>query len=282
MPERQSGQDGKLTNRVNPEGVLSCIWVDAGLVSYKLCDYDFECEACAFDQVMRQRSHRTFKTPVQSKIPLHKEKYSNGPPEYGDTPAGLVRQFLLPSGTNTLPPGRFYSGNYVWAKRVEDDRYRIGLNEHIVSLFHDTWNVILPQPGSVSRRNAPLAWIILEDGTIVVRSPLDGKISKSNFQLRESPSLINSDPYEAGWICEVEGVELKKVEPVLMDETAAKIHYDSQFRDLEKSIISDLESKPDRVGLTMMDGGVKPKILKDILGPRKYISLLKRLLSSDM
>ena len=33
--------------------MLPCVWMSAGLVSFKLCDREGECEGCPFDRVMR-------------------------------------------------------------------------------------------------------------------------------------------------------------------------------------------------------------------------------------
>lgn len=33
--------------------VLPCVWMSAGLVAFKLCDREGECESCPFDQAMR-------------------------------------------------------------------------------------------------------------------------------------------------------------------------------------------------------------------------------------
>lgn len=36
-----------------PPGVLSCVWMSAGLVAFKLCDREGECDGCPFDVAMR-------------------------------------------------------------------------------------------------------------------------------------------------------------------------------------------------------------------------------------
>ena len=282
MSEKSAGQDLKSMNRVIPEGESSCIWVDAGVVSYRLCDRNFECEDCPFDQVMRRESRRDSNVSISAKDWSSEKKHFDQSFTGHETIADLVKKFFSVSAACELPSRRFYSRNHVWAKKIDDGCYRIGLDEYAASLLRDTWSVILPQTGTVSRRNAPLSWAILEDGTIMVRSPLNGKVSMSNLHLKESPSLIVSDPYESGWICEIAGVEDKAVGSNSFDEAAGKKFYDNQFAELEKTIVSELERKPELVGATMMDGGTRPKTLKDLLGPQKYLSILKSLLSMDM
>ena len=48
-----------------PPGVLPCVWMSAGLVSFKLCDREGECEGCPFDRAMRGPTPRCSpRTPV--------------------------------------------------------------------------------------------------------------------------------------------------------------------------------------------------------------------------
>jgi hypothetical protein len=31
-----------------------CVWMESGVVNYKLCDFEYNCEACPFDQALRE------------------------------------------------------------------------------------------------------------------------------------------------------------------------------------------------------------------------------------
>jgi len=37
-----------------PNGDLECVWMWAGIVTYKLCDCNYECEHCSFDRAMKE------------------------------------------------------------------------------------------------------------------------------------------------------------------------------------------------------------------------------------
>jgi len=36
------------------ESKKSCIWMDAGVVQFKLCDSNFDCQSCGFDRAMTE------------------------------------------------------------------------------------------------------------------------------------------------------------------------------------------------------------------------------------
>jgi glycine cleavage system H lipoate-binding protein len=44
--------------RVVPPGKNKCIWMDAGIVSYRLCIYNFDCPSCEFDHAMQLKLSR--------------------------------------------------------------------------------------------------------------------------------------------------------------------------------------------------------------------------------
>ena len=42
-----------LRHQILPRDAEPCIWMSAGLVSYKLCDRDFDCGNCPLDAALR-------------------------------------------------------------------------------------------------------------------------------------------------------------------------------------------------------------------------------------
>jgi len=48
--------------KIVPPGKKKCVWMEASVVSYKLCDYNFDCSTCVYDHGM------------QDKVARHKEK----------------------------------------------------------------------------------------------------------------------------------------------------------------------------------------------------------------
>ena len=40
----------------HPQGFNKCVWMESGVVSYKLCPFQYNCEACPFDQALRART----------------------------------------------------------------------------------------------------------------------------------------------------------------------------------------------------------------------------------
>ena len=48
----------KKSFKVVPPGKKKCIWMEAEVVSYKLCDHNFDCQTCSYDHAMQRKVAR--------------------------------------------------------------------------------------------------------------------------------------------------------------------------------------------------------------------------------
>ena len=57
------------TNSVIPEGELRCVWMDAGVAEFKLCDQELRCETCTFNLnvIQQNREMASPYAPQQTK-----------------------------------------------------------------------------------------------------------------------------------------------------------------------------------------------------------------------
>ncbi len=66
----------KESMRIVPPGKKKCVWMEAGVVSYKLCDNNFDCPTCAYDQGMQLKVSRQKEAAVLSPLTTTSEKFS--------------------------------------------------------------------------------------------------------------------------------------------------------------------------------------------------------------
>ncbi len=270
-------EGSKTISKVIPEGEFNCIWAEAGLVSYKLCDRNYECDECPFDLVMRQKSGpasgsvssgRSKSTPTKTgESALYRE----------DTLLDVIRKIFSGPFSEKPPGDRVYSRNHVWLKKVAAGTYRIGVDHYAASLLEGVGSVVFPQTGTYSAQNNPCAWIICGDGTVAVHSPMKGKIKSVNPLLMESAGIVQRDPYESGWLNEIQSEEELPIEH--LDSAAMESLSKDQFQQLKQEILEEFDKRPPTLGVTLMDGGIRPRSLRDVLGPAAYVTLLQKLLS---
>jgi glycine cleavage system H lipoate-binding protein len=56
--------------KIFPPGKKKCVWMEAGVVSYKLCDNNYDCSTCAYDHAMQskvaQQKEAAMPVPIES------------------------------------------------------------------------------------------------------------------------------------------------------------------------------------------------------------------------
>ncbi len=267
-------EEKKTISKVIPEGELNCIWVDAGLVSYKLCDRNFECDECPFDQVMRQKS-----------IPASATRA--GKPAQGaagskartrqDSMLDVIRGIFAGPLSMKPPSDRMYTRGHVWLKETVPNTFQVGIDHFVAGLLEGVGSIVLPKPGTSTFKDNPCAWMTCEEGTIAVQSPLDGKVKCVNPEVMESIAIVRRDPYGAGWFAELSCSD--KSQAACFDASAMESISREQFTGLKQNLIMEFDALPASLGVTLMDGGIRPRNLKDLLGTSRYVSFLETLFS---
>jgi glycine cleavage system H protein len=97
-----------------------------------------------------------------------------------------------------------YSHEHEWAEAVEGQIVRIGITDYAQSLLGDIVFVELPEPGASVFAGESMGSIESVKTVSELYSPVTGKVLKVNGILIDQPELVNGEPYEGGWIVEVE------------------------------------------------------------------------------
>ena len=112
-----------------------------------------------------------------------------------------------------------YTPEGLWV-RVEGSRVKLGLSDYLQQRSGDMAFVEVPAAGTQLARGDELAAVetIKVDTQLV--SPVSGVIRLVNPALEESPEVINQDPYQKGWLCEMEASDWENDRQLLMDAQA--------------------------------------------------------------
>lgn len=103
-----------------------------------------------------------------------------------------------------VPDDRRYSKEHEWA-RTKDGRVVVGITDYAQEQLGDVVFVQLPRAGSEVQAGQPLGEVESTKSVSDVYSPVSGTVAESNAEVESTPELINSDPYEKGWLVVIEG-----------------------------------------------------------------------------
>ncbi len=115
----------------------------------------------------------------------------------------------------------YYTRDHEWVK-MEGKLARVGVTDYAQGKLGDVVYVELPSVGKQVKQASESKGVGMELGAVesikavsAVYSPLSGSVKEVNAALRERPELVNTSPYQDGWICVLEpksiDVEIKQL-----------------------------------------------------------------------
>jgi glycine cleavage system H protein len=95
----------------------------------------------------------------------------------------------------------------------------VGISHHAQAELGDVVYVELPTVGRVVKAGESFAVIESVKAASDIYAPVSGEVVEVNTALSSDTSLVNSDPYGAGWLCKIKVSDTTEVS-ALMDEAA--------------------------------------------------------------
>jgi glycine cleavage system H protein len=102
-----------------------------------------------------------------------------------------------------IPEELRYTEAHEWVRDLGDGVVRIGITDHAQSQLGDVVYVQLPAVGDSVAAGAAVGEVESTKSVSDIYSSVTGTVTAVNDALQDQPELINSGPYEAGWMIEV-------------------------------------------------------------------------------
>lgn len=99
-----------------------------------------------------------------------------------------------------FPEDRMYHKDHLWAKKEADGSVRIGISDFAQDQLNSVIFVELPQIGDHFDQGVSGAELESVKVTSEAIMPMSGKVIAVNEALNDTPELVNSNPYDEGWL----------------------------------------------------------------------------------
>jgi glycine cleavage system H protein len=238
---------------VPPEGD-ACVWMRAGVLSYKLCDRDFDCEHCMLDAALHGG-----------------ETGTTAPWSRGD---------WGPTGYRLFPHDRHFSPNHTWVLDHGSKTARIGVDALVTWLVSEVTALELPACDARIERGDVIATLFAKGGKLEVHAPLPGRVAARNEVALGCPELVASAPYGAGWLVDLAleaGRQSKRTAHLLCGPDMEKVSR-AHLHNFHRRTDALLAGRQTKVGPTLADGGEVNRDPRAMLGPPRYLKLVQELL----
>ena len=102
------------------------------------------------------------------------------------------------------PSDLFYTPEHEWVRRTGDDTVRVGITDFAQAALGDVVFVDLPTVDDDVTAGGEFGNVESTKSQSELYSPLTAKVIAVNEDLADSPELVNSDPYGAGWLIDLQ------------------------------------------------------------------------------
>ncbi len=114
-----------------------------------------------------------------------------------------------------------YTQEHEWV-RVEGDVAVVGITDFAQQQLGDVVYVELPEPGAGVEQNQPFGSIDSVKTASDLYSPLTGEVLEANENVNSDPALVNSDPYQEGWMIKVRPSDVSQLDSLMTSEQYAE------------------------------------------------------------
>lgn len=105
---------------------------------------------------------------------------------------------------SNIPADLSYTAEHEWVSAPSADGVvRVGITDFAQDALGDVVYVQVPESGSDVAADTVVGEVESTKSVSDIYAPLSGVVSARNEALDADPSLINSDPYGAGWLLEI-------------------------------------------------------------------------------
>lgn len=124
-----------------------------------------------------------------------------------------------------IPDDLKYSEDHQWVQ-LEDDIALVGISDFAQEQMGEIIFLELPEVGDQLQSGKPYGVVESAKMASDLYAPVSGEIVEINDELPDNPEVINSSPYEEGWM-----IKIKLIDPSELDDLFDAASYEEMIED---------------------------------------------------
>lgn len=125
---------------------------------------------------------------------------------------------------SNTPANLKYASSHEWAL-LEGDIVTVGISDHAQDALGDLVYVELPNVGDNVSQGDEAGVVESVKAASDIYAPVSGEIVEINEALTDSPEIVNSEPYEGGWLYKIRASDVAELDALMSaEEYAAQAH----------------------------------------------------------
>jgi glycine cleavage system H protein len=103
-----------------------------------------------------------------------------------------------------IPADLHYTSEHEWVRRTGSDAVRVGITDFAQSSLGDVVFVQLPEVGAQVTAGEPFGEVESTKSVSDLYAPVTAKVVAVNGDLEGNPQLVNTEPYDGGWLVDLQ------------------------------------------------------------------------------
>ena len=110
-----------------------------------------------------------------------------------------------------------FSPAHVWV-RADDGEAVLGLTDYLQDQMGQLTGIDLPDLGDILKMSRRMGHAESEEASAPLESPVNGEVVEVNNEVLEHPDLVNSEPYDSGWLLRVRLDDPSELDDLMSEE----------------------------------------------------------------
>jgi glycine cleavage system H protein len=107
--------------------------------------------------------------------------------------------------------------------RVDGREAVLGLSDYLQDQMGEITSMELPDLGDILRAKRRMGHVESEEASSPLEAPISGEVIEVNPEAIENPDVVNSEPYESGWLLRVRIEDPSELDDLINEEEYAEL-----------------------------------------------------------
>jgi glycine cleavage system H lipoate-binding protein/ABC-type phosphate transport system substrate-binding protein len=165
-------------------------------------------------------------------------------------------QPVLDENTILIPKGIYFDKTHTWAYLEQDGVVSVGIDDFLQHITGPLTRIQMKNPGDLIKKEEMLLTVIQNGKQLNLYAPISGIIKERNKALDSNSSLINSSPYNDGWIYKIEPTNWGRENQLLFMAEKQRQYIKNEFSRLKDFLAATINRDNEKyMKVVLQDGG---------------------------
>lgn len=185
--------------------------------------------------------------------------------------AGSAIHPVLDENSLVVPGGLYFDKSHTWAFMEQSGVVKVGIDDFIQHITGTLTRIRMKNEGDQIKKGEPIMTLIQNGKQLNLYAPLSGIIKEKNNTLNMNASMLNTSPYNDGWVYRIEPTNWHRENQLLFMADKHKLYIKNEFARLKDFLALSLKEDSEKyAGAILQDGGEFRDNILSNLGPEVW------------